>query len=365
MHFQAIHINGVDLTREQILASPQTCIADVPHLDEDLGKQLALFLREMFSEEETIRLYSSGSTGEPKEFIAQKKDLIASARRSCEFFSLRHAQRVLLRLPLNYIAAKMMVVRCLVAGLHLHLRPPSASLFDPSLGSMRFHFAPLVTQQASKTELQDLERIDCILLGGGFISEAVESKLRTHKGRVYASYGMTETYSHVAMRQLNSTPPEEYYTPLDGVRFRIDDEQRLIIQDSILGIHELRSTDRAEINNKGAIRLLGRSDTIINTGGIKVSAENIEQQLLTHADISAVALSYPHQALGECVALLWEGELCSGTHIEDLCQRFLSIYERPKIIVHSPTPLPRTQSGKINRPACREILKTHILSSHS
>ncbi len=322
------------------------------------------FLSDFFSDEATIELQSSGSTGAPKQFLAAKSALIASAKRSCDFFALQQGQRVLLRLPLSYIAAKMMILRCLHAGLELTLRSPSSQLFDSSLENEQFDFAPIVSQQAAKTPFTDLCRIRCLLLGGGFVPEKLESSLRRHTGRVYVSYGMTETYSHIALRQVNASPPQPSYSPLTGVELSLDKGKRLVINDSILGIHGLVSTDLAHIQPDGSFDILGRADNIINSGGIKIQAERVEHALLSKAGVTAAALPYPHPELGECVGLLWEGEKKLSHSLADLCNQHLTPYERPKFIAHCPGLLPRTASEKIDRPACLALLKT-LLSKMS
>ncbi len=358
---KGIQVNGEYLSKEQILSHKSQPIAPLEHLSAEHQHELILFLSEFFSEELTMRLQSSGSTGAPKEFLAPKDALIASAKRSCEFFSLQQGQRVLLRLPLNYIAAKMMILRCLYAGLHLTLRSPSSQLFDDSLEGEEFDFSPIVSQQAAKTALVDLCRIRCILLGGGFIPEKLEMTLRQHSGRVYASYGMTETYSHIALRQLNATPPQHSYHPLSGVGLSLDTESRLIINDSLLGIQDLQSTDLAVIHHDSSFSILGRADNIINSGGIKIQAERVEKVFFKQTGMLGVALPYPHPELGECVAMLWEGDSSLSDSLSDICKNNLSAYERPKFIVHSPSSLPRTASQKIDRRACHALLK-NILS---
>ncbi len=358
---KGLHINGEYLSKEQILAhalSPH--LAALPHLGAQQHAELMGFLAEVFSDAPSVKLQSSGSTGAAKQFFAPKTALMASAKRSCEFFSLQQGQRVLLRLPLNYIAAKMMILRCLHAGLELTLRSPSSCLFDESDESLKgelFDFSPIVSQQAAKTPMEHLCRIRCLLLGGGFIPETLEATLREHTGKVYASYGMTETYSHIALRQLNADPHQPYYHPLVGVRLQLDDEKRLIIHDSVLGIHNLQSTDIADIHADGSFLILGRADNIINSGGIKIQAERVEQALLSQAGLTAAALPYPHPELGECVALLWEGEEELSLSLNNICYQHLTPYERPKFIVHCPCHLPRTASQKIDRPACLSLLK--------
>ncbi len=355
-----LHINGQWLSRESILSRTGSELAE---LSEPLQDELYAFLHAMLDEQPTLALHSSGSTGSPKTFYAPKSALIASAVRSCHYFDLREGQRVLLRLPLNYIAAKMMIIRCLVANLHLELRPAQTQLFDESISrEMRIDFCPIVTLQAAQNSAEDLNSIKTLLLGGGFIPNELEAKLNAHPGAVYASYGMTETYSHIALRRLNGLTHSRYYTPLPHVELANDDEGRLIINDTLLGINQLHTNDIVTLHPHNQLEIHGRSDNIINSSGIKIQSESIEQRLYKACAINCAALPYPHPRLGECVALLWEGSQNQAPLLEHAIHEQLSAYEQPKYLCHSSSPLPRTESHKIDRRACQKLLNLLISS---
>ncbi len=83
------------------------------------------FLAEWFSPASTVEVQTSGSTGVPKRMRVEKARMMRSAVRTCEFLGLRPGDTALLCMDLKYIGAKMMVVRALVAGLHLWVRRPS------------------------------------------------------------------------------------------------------------------------------------------------------------------------------------------------------------------------------------------------
>ncbi len=357
---KGLHLNGHWLSRESILASE---LPDLPHLSPVQQEQLYCFLADMLNEHPVLQLRSSGSTGCPKTFYAPKSALYASAKRSCDFFALRAGQRALLRLPLDYIAAKMMIIRSLVAELHLELRAPQTQLLDETLSrDTPIDFCPIVTLQAAQNSAQDLQHIRTLLLGGGFIPEKVETKLQAHPGAVYASYGMTETYSHIALRRINGASRSRYYTTFPQVELAIDDESRLIISDPLLGISELHTNDIATLHPYQQLEIHGRSDNIINSGAIKHQSESIEQRLYESTALTCAALPYPHPSLGECVALLWEGSIDQVTLLKLAIQKELSVYERPKYICHSSSPLPRTASQKLDRLACQRLLHSLISS---
>ena len=87
--------------------------------------ELYRFLEEWFSDSPYLTVKTSGSTGTPKLLKVRKEQMMQSARLTCEFLGLRQGDSVLLCMPLQYIAGKMVVVRALVAGLNLVIRTPS------------------------------------------------------------------------------------------------------------------------------------------------------------------------------------------------------------------------------------------------
>ncbi len=350
-HLLPLFINGCELREGQL---PQS----IPQLDESNSRHLLRFLQEWYNDSEHITLQSSGSTGQAKLFLAPKKALLASAQRSCDIFTLRAGQTVLLRLPASFIAAQMMVIRCMLSGATLCYREPSGQLFADLDEVQNIDFAPIVSQQAASTAIEELQRIRTLLLGGGFIPQKVEQKLQTHTGKVYASYGMTETYSHIALRRINGKEASPYYSPLDGVQLRVDEESRLIISDTHTELQSLHSNDIVQLDSdSGGFIMLGRHDNIISSGGIKIKVELIEQLLYEKTGISCIALGEEHESLGHSLILLWEGELDRLVELERAVSTELPAYQRPKRIVHIAQGLPRNEHGKINRAAAKALHK--------
>ncbi len=318
---------------------------------------VADFLEEWYAPQATMPLHTSGSTGKPTCIQAAKPAMVASAELSCRVLGLYHGNTALLCLPMQYIAGKMMVVRALVAGLSLRVTEPSTTPLDALDEDL--DFAAMVPLQVSRTlaheqGITSLGRIRTLLLGGGFIDPALEETLQTLPCHIYASYGMTETLSHIALRRVNGPAASDTYTPLPGVSVRTDDEGVLTLSAQHLGITELKTNDVAEIRENGQFLILGRRDAVINSGGIKIQAEELENRL--HAavrDITVVALAAPHPELGECVALLWEGQPAAEAELLQACDT-LPRHHRPHHLLR--VELPRTESGKPARAVCRELL---------
>ena len=77
------------------------------------------FLAEWHNESPYVRVQTSGSTGDPKPMLVEKRRMLASARITCDFLGLKPGDTALLCMSLDYIAGKMMVVRALERDLRL------------------------------------------------------------------------------------------------------------------------------------------------------------------------------------------------------------------------------------------------------
>lgn len=316
--------------------------------------ELADFLESWWNDSPTMPLQTSGSTGKPKTIHATKAAMAASAAATCRAFGLEPGATVLLCLPLRYIAGQMMVVRAIVGGLNLITTAPSST---PLAGLQQdIDFAPMVPMQLASTLATEngaaqLARVRTLLLGGGFVDAALEEKLQEFPCRVYTSYGMTETLSHIALRAANGPHRSAFYSPLPGVRLHTTPQGTLCIDAPYLDIDSLSTNDLVELRPDGTFRILGRVDAVINSGGVKIQAEKLEQELHRRTGLQVLALPQPHPVLGQCIALLWEGPAAAETALREACA-CLPRYHQPHALYR--TTIPRTSSGK---PARSEALK--------
>lgn len=315
-------------------------------------KELRDFLRDWFDPSPTLTVHTSGSTSNPKRLCVQKVHMLHSAHMTCQFLGLQAGQSALLCMSLRYIAGKMMVVRALVAGLNLYLAAPSghplAQIED------KIDFAAMIPLQIynsfqRKEEQIKLMGISQLLIGGGAIDKELEQAVRTLPGAIYSTYGMTETLSHIALRRLNGKQASPYYTPFDGIHLSLSEKETLIIKAPQLCEQILITNDVAHLNPDGSFVILGRRDNIINTGGIKVQIEEVEQHIKSLIKGDFAITSLPDPKFGERIILLWAGDSLESSRLEELPK-----YQQPKAIYAVET-IPLTETGKIDRPACRRL----------
>src|SRR5690625_6933704 len=77
--------------------------------------------------------------------------------------------------------------------------------------------------------LDELYKAKSVLIGGGAVDVALHKQLQKSKTKAFASYGMTETCSHVALRPINGPEATKVYQATENVSFSLDDRGCLVI----------------------------------------------------------------------------------------------------------------------------------------
>ncbi len=319
----------------------------------DNWQPLVSFLQEWYNDSPYVTVHTSGSTGEPKAIRVSKEQMANSARMTAEFLVLAKGTEAFLPLSVEYIAGKMMVVRALVNRWKLTIAKPPA---DPMVGISSNHdlkFTALVPYQLSQIlrsedSLAKLDRFDTIIVGGAPISKELEKQLQDLSPAIYQTYGMTETVSHIAMRRVNGLNASEAYTTIGRTTVNTDNEGRLTIDAPDIGVIELQTNDLAKLIDNKQFIWLGRYDNVINSGGVKLIPEQLEQKLSILFPSKRYFLSsLPHRHLGEQLILVIETSELPGD-IRNAINQVLQGYEKPKQILLT-TAFVETASGKIQR----------------
>lgn len=227
-------------------------------------------------------LHTSGSTGQPKPITLAREQLESSARLTGKALQLGKGTRALVALNIRYIAGVMMLTRGMVLDWELTIMEPSANPLLSVPAGQTFDFVALVPLQLSdilenKETRRRVGSLGKILLGGAPVSVALWEQIRRLSVPVYQSYGMTETVSHVALRQLNGTGPHEDYTLLEGVNFGVDQRGCLYVSGPMTLHQTIQTNDLVEITSDRTFRWLGRADQVINSGGVKIPLEQVER----------------------------------------------------------------------------------------
>ena len=339
------------------------------------------FLAEWHNDSPTVLVHTSGSTGQPKPMLVEKRRMEASARMTCSFLELKPDDTALLCMSLDYIAGKMMVVRALTCGLRLlsvppsghplaeitqrFARPHSIACHTPSFRWENLQvgeppccviFSAMVPLQVYNSlqvpeERERLKNIRHLIIGGGAIDPELESALADFPNHVWSTYGMTETLSHIALRRLNGPDRSDWYTPFDGVRLSLTVDGCLVIDAPAVhdgplvtnDIAELRPPLQSERAGGVAFRILGRKDNVICSGGIKIQIEEVERLLQAHVHVPFLITKVPDVKLGEQVVMLTESSDVAA--LQAVCRSVLPKYWLPRHIL-TVSRLPMTPNGK-------------------
>ena len=315
---------------------------------------LYLFLNEWFDASPVITVHTSGSTGVPKGLVVRKDRMMQSARLTCEFLNLQAGVTALLCMNLRYIGAMMMVVRSLVAGLNLVVRPASGHPLSDV--EVPLKFAAMVPLQVYNTlrvpaERKRLEHTDILIIGGGAVDDSLEAELKTIPIAAYSTYGMTETLSHIALRRLNGEAASKCYYPFPSVELSLSAENTLIVKAPLICDDVLQTNDIACLCSDGGFTIAGRKDNVINSGGIKIQAEEMENRLQPFIPVPFAVTAVPDPRLGQALTLLIAGKP-DIKELENKLQAVLETYYRPKHIFITEL-IPQTENGKIDRTGCR------------
>jgi O-succinylbenzoic acid--CoA ligase len=269
------------------------------------------------SDDESLVIETSGSTGWPKRVLLSRSAVLASVSASAR--RLGGQGRWLLALPASYVAGAQVVCRSVVAG-----QPPVLLDDHPSLAAAVEAGGPayvsLVPTQLhrmldSVDDVDALRSLRTVLLGGGPIDPALRQRADDAGITVVTTYGSAETaggcvYDGVA---------------LDGVGLATEADGRLLISgpmvfdgyevDPELTARVLvdgwfRTEDAARIDEDGRLQVLGRLDDMVVTGGVNVPALVVARRLRAHPAVRAVeVLGVPDQEWGMRVVAFVVGDL--------------------------------------------------------
>lgn len=315
-----------------------------------LTPEATAFVDEWLSPLPYVEARTSGSTGAPKAIRLLKNDMRLSARATLDFFGLGVGSTLLLPLEPSYIAGKMQIVRAIEGGCSLiaeHAsRQPFATFTEIAPSSM---IAIVPAQIEGLMESPLFDRIGTVIVGGAPTPPHLERMLTETGANAYATYGMTETCSHVALRRFG----EELFHGLPGFKFTTTDDGCLVIESVHMSFRRLVTNDIVELMDGNVFRFLGRKDNVINSGGIKIHPEEIEKDLLPAlpAGYSAYITSRPSQKWGEEAVVVTDCPELTAARVSAILSG-LPHRMVPKGVIYRST-LPRTATGKIIREKIR------------
>jgi O-succinylbenzoic acid--CoA ligase len=275
---------------------------------------------------------TSGSTGIPKATILTVESLAASSMSAA--LALKGEGQWLLALPVQYVAGIQVLVRSLFAGTRPWVMDMSGGFTPEAFTAAaleltdKIRFTSLVPTQLqrlldapSPDTLAALRRFNAILLGGAPAPAPLLAAARDAGVRVVTTYGSAESSGGCVYDGF----------PLEGVSVRVEPDDRILLGGDTIaagyleapdeanatffeedGVRWYRTSDLGSIDDDGRLTVLGRADDVIITGGIKVSAAHVQEELeksdaVAAAFVAGVPSAEWGQAVAAYVALAAEG----------------------------------------------------------
>lgn len=256
-----------------------------------------------------VVLFTSGSSGQSKGVVLSHAAFAASATASAANLGWRDGDRWLCCLPLAHVGGLSILMRCLAARRTAVLAP--AAPFDPARVAACIDLERITLVSLVPTMLVRLldagwtppAHLRAVLLGGAAVSPALLARAGAGGVPVLASYGMTETCAQVATQRPGAATAIDGRVgpPLPGVELRVRDgriqvrgamlfERYLGAPTPIDGDGWFDTGDCGALDPDGALRVLGRADDTIITGGENVHPDEIEPALTAHPAIAAACV---------------------------------------------------------------------------
>ncbi len=294
-------------------------------------------------------LKTSGSTGSPKTILFTREQVIASAQATKSALGLPEKGIGLVCLPTEFTGGFMALMRCLVYGYEVRFTDPKQPVIPKN---QRITLASMTPHQLYKLREEgawyQLNNIDFLLLGGGELPASMVKDLITLHSGVYHTFGMTETLSHFALRQISPVYASEYQL-LPGASIKTDDDNRLWVNVSYLHTGWLETHDMVKWDQKSdSFTWLGRKDNVVNSGGIKIYPEQVEHKLRTVIPQPFYLVGEADEKFGSKLVLKIEAKTIPTDELLTEIKKNVSSYEVPKSIICVPT-FERTETGKIKR----------------
>ena len=263
------------------------------------------------AEPEPLIIETSGSTGTPKRVVLSRAAVLASVAATTRRLGAEGCW--LLTLPATYVAGLQVVARSLVAGFEPVLvaeHESFAAAYDAAPAAPRF--VSLVAAQLpalldDDADVAALRGCLAVLLGGGRIDPDLRSRAEGLGVNIVATYGSSETAGGCVYDGV----------PLDGVAVAVAEDGRIRIAGPTLfsgydGDATLTgdvlvdgwflTSDRGEFDEDGRLRVLGRVDEVVVSGGVNVPTSRVSARLGQHPVVAAVeVVGVPDERWGQRV----------------------------------------------------------------
>jgi len=346
--FDKVHLrfklNGTYFDREDLKEVAYSFVKEGEPYEQSIGD----FLMDWLNNKDHLYVRTSGSTGTPKHIRIQKQFMVNSAIASGDFFNISVGDSALHCLPAEYIAGKMMLVRAMILGLEIDLVAPTLH----PLIEKEYDFSAMIPLQVYNS-LDKLNNIKQLIVGGAAVKKELIESVQNKDTLVYETYGMTETVTHIAAKQINNFRSAEamenaHFKVLPNVKVTLDKRNCLVIDAPYIAEETIVTNDIVALISADEFDWKGRYDNIINSGGVKLIPEQIEKKLAPIIQQRFFVYGIEDAELGEKLIMVVEGKEDSKLETEIKKVGDLEKFEHPKSIYFLDKFL-ETENGKVIR----------------
>jgi len=346
-----------------ILEQQQIPFAEIPFISNiadfnDYSQSVLHFCKCWLQKQSNFEITTSGSTGTPQSIVWSRELMLWSINNTVRYLNLKSGMHILHCIDANKAGGMMMLARALYLKMSVEVVHPASNPFT-SATSNYYNLASMVPLQVAQliaeSRLDELDRIEVLLVGGASLSNSMINALQNRPTRIYATYGMTETASHIALQLINGVEKKPMFALLPDVKISIGENQCAVITTPFH--RQLKTNDRLFLGADGRFQVLGRADNTINSGGVKISLEKVE--IAVDIALTSLKLNFfnfcawkqPDEKLGEALIVIFETATLDTaielTIFQELSHN-LQKYELPKRFYFT-SKLVYTTSGKIDR----------------
>lgn len=313
-------------------------------------------------------LFTSGTTGPARGVRLTEGNWEAAVRASAEFLDHRPEDVWLAAMPLHHVGGLSILYRSAYVGAAVRWLPTfdtravaGALREDVTLASL----VPTMLRRILDHDDHRYRGLKAVLVGGGPIPPGLLEAAHARGIPALPTYGSTETCAQAATLPPGS-PPRYAVFPLPGVDIRVGEDGRIRVRGAQVSPGYVDEDDRPPdewfvtsdlgvLDDDGGLRVLGRADQVILTGGENVYPVRVEMTMAGHPDVTAaVVVGVPDSEWGEVVVAAYEGRVQPDPLREWLKTR-LAPHEVPKRLVQFDR-LPEAGGGKPDRGAIRAEL---------